>query len=67
VALAAGFGSGSAAGAAGADHVLYCFGGADGAGPLDGVAVGPGGALYVTTVFGGKYGNGTMFTLTPNG
>jgi len=50
-----------------ADHVLFSFSGADGAGPLTGVMTGPHGVLYGTTVFGGRHGNGTVFSLTPKG
>jgi uncharacterized repeat protein (TIGR03803 family) len=50
-----------------ADHVLFSFGGTDGAAPLNGVITGPHGVLYGTTVFGGSHANGTVFSLTPHG
>jgi uncharacterized repeat protein (TIGR03803 family) len=49
------------------ESVLHSFGGADGAGPLNGLISDGKGGFYGTTVFGGPTGGGEIFRLRPHG
>jgi len=53
--------------AAGAESVVYSFGGTDGRAPSAGLIVDVAGNLYGTTYYGGANDTGTVYKITPTG